>query len=186
MELLIAIILVLIFINTWMMFKLFLNPTRVITPAMKAIKAIDEVYTILNEMADGTDTHKVSIGRVCYTSDEPFVEILYDNNIVDEIRYNKKFNKIFLDQKMVDEFKLVSKGDVLKITISDLSAGQRKTICQHEDIKYSEIHKIIENDSVMYVLGLHHKKEIGEIKQVSPNIYVDRLIDIFQNNETDT
>ena len=182
---LIVTIVVLVLINIFIGIRLVNN--RKTTPALEAMKDISKVYEILTNLVDNTSAYKAAISKVCYKCDFPYAEMLYDNKVINEERYNYKFNRLPLDEDVVNELKMVAKGRMVPANIKDLPAGMKKDLYSAEGIIYSETHKIIMVDQFLYVLVLHYKIPIEDVDEHEFNIikkHKSKLIQVFEDNRS--
>jgi len=111
-------IVLLVLINLGLATKLFTKhmPT---TPALESMKSISKVYDIINDLVEDTHAYKVAISKSCYKCGSPYVEMIYDNKVTDEERYNAKFNRIPIDEGVVRELKTIAKGRAISANVSD-------------------------------------------------------------------
>lgn len=149
------------------------------------MKSIRKVYDILNDIVKDTSAYKVAISKTCYMCDEPYAEMVYDNKVSNEERYNSKFNRVPIDESVVQELHIVAKGRVIADNVADLPNGMKKEIYTAEGIVYSETHKIIMVDQYLYVMVIHYRipfDEVGDGEIDIINRHKRRLIKIFEDN----
>lgn len=157
------------------------------TPTIESMKSITKVYETLNSIINNTKAYKVGVSKVCVSCETPYAEMLYDNTITDEERYNIKYNRIEIDEAIVRELKAVSKGRVVSVNVDDLPSGIKKTLYSSEGITYSETHKIVEVNQYLYVLVIHYRIPIDEVDE--DEVYrirqhLSTLIQIFEDNRS--
>lgn len=133
------------------------------SPTIESLKDISMVYDVLDKLVDETKAYKVAISKACYKCDEPWAEMIYDNHVEGEERYNEKYTRIPIDQQVVDELKIVANGRHVAVNIEDLPDGLKKTLYSQEGIVYSETHKIIEVGEHLYVLVMHYRVPADKI-----------------------
>jgi len=179
-ELVIA-LLALVMINGFMAYSHYNKYYRIVS-AGYVMKSISRVYDILGLISTATTAHKVTIGKACYKCDSPYFELLYDNAISDEERYNVKYNRMSMDDHLVGILKSVAKGASILTKSDDLPDGVQKTIYEQEGIKYSEIYKLIMVDQFLYVLILHHKNDSYKKSDDVIAKYRNKIINIFKKN----
>lgn len=155
------------------------------TPAMQAMKSIAKVYDILNHIVNDTKAYKVAISKVCHVCEVPYAEMIYDNHVEGEERYNSKYNRLQLDDAIVRELTMVGKGRMIAVNVGDLKEGLTKDLYTSEGITYSETHKIIQVNQYLYVLVVHYKLPIANINESEMSKilqYKSKLIQLFEDN----
>jgi len=183
---LIVVIIGLIHINLYMSIKLFDNRVTT-TPAIESMKSINKVYDILGAIVDETQAYKVVISKTCYICSDPYAEMIYDNEVLGEERYNAKYNRVPLDEDVVRELKAVAKGRMIAVNVVDLHDGMKKKLYSSEGIVYSETHKIIMVDQFLFVMIIHYRTPIDNVSDVEVDIikeYKTKLINIFEENRS--
>lgn len=154
-------LLVLINLTLWIIYTFSVHPNS--TPAISSMRDIVKVYEVLDSLCIKSGAHKVAISKVCVKCDEPYAEILYDNNVEGEEKYALKYNRVPITQPIVNELKIVSKGRVVAVTVADLPEGLKKELYTSEGLTYSETHKLLETEKYLYVLLVHYKIPIEDI-----------------------
>jgi len=183
---LIVVIISLIHINLYMSIKLFGNWVTT-TPAIESMKSINKVYDILGAIVDETQAYKVVISKTRYICSDPYAEMIYDNNVLGEERYNAKYNRVPLDEDVVRELKAVAKGRMIAVNVVDLRDGMKKKLYSSEGIVYSETHKIIMVDQFLFIMIIHYRTPIDNVSDVEVDIikeYKTKLINIFEENRS--
>jgi len=183
---LIVVIISLIHINLYMSIKLF-GKWVTTTPAIESMKSINKVYDILGAIVDETQAYKVVISKTRYICSDPYAEMIYDNNVLGEERYNAKYNRVPLDEDVVRELKAVAKGRMIAVNVVDLRDGMKKKLYSSEGIVYSETHKIIMVDQFLFIMIIHYRTPIDNVSDVEVDIikeYKTKLINIFEENRS--
>ena len=139
------------------------NKTSVHSPALIAMRNITKVYEIMDEIVLNTGASKAAISKVCIKCDQPYAQMLYDNKVEGEERYNQKYTQLDIDDDIINEMLIVAKGSVIAVAVDTLRDNLNKEIYTAEGITYSETYKIIESSDHIYVLVVHYKIPVTDI-----------------------
>lgn len=140
-----------------------IKKTSVRSPALMALKDITKVYEIMDKLISKTKASKAAISKVCLKCDPPYAQMLYDNKVEGEERYNQKYNHLNIDSDIITELNVVSKGGIVAVVVNTLRDNLKKRLYVAEGITYSQTHKIIETDDALYVMVVHYKIPVDEI-----------------------
>jgi hypothetical protein len=148
------------------------------------MKLMTIVYDILNDLIDNSVAYKASIIKGCYNCGAPTLEVLYDNEINGEDRFNVKYAKIPIDSGVINDFKILELRNMINSVTSDLPDGLKKTVYINEGIVFSETFRLCTNNGAMYVLLINYKVEASDVDKfnvIEP--YINRLRYLFETNK---
>jgi hypothetical protein len=175
----------LVLINFLVARHYILKKRKANSPTLSAMKDIVRVYDVLDKMIHHTGAYKTAISKVCLKCKTPYAQMLYDNEVVGEERYNTKFHQLEIDEDVIREVGTISKGQVVAVIVDTLRDNLKKRLYSAEGITYSQSHKIMETDNYVYILVVHYRIAVSDIDNNDFSVILDynnELREIFEAN----
>ena len=90
----------------------------------------------------------------------PYLKVIYENDVVGDIRYTQKYNKFNVDDTIIEPLKqMVKNGEYRKYT-NELPDGQQKDIWVAEGVVMAAEYHIVNTNNAMFFLHLNYQTEI--------------------------
>ena len=158
------------------------------TPILNCVKDIALIYDLINGIVEKTGVDKVSIWKLPYDVDIPYMDVVYETSNDGSEKLVVKRGEILLEDSIIDKLKPLDIGEEVSIITDELFYGEKKHILTLDKIKWSKMRKIAESDTAMYFVGLHFfefDKHMNKGEKVITTRTINKIISIFEKHRDD-